>query len=85
MFAKPLCFITQYRGLFVESYGWFETHSAVFIAIEYLEKGNLAGHLKNPLPPLAAKKIAIQILEGLCHMHNQEFTHRDLKPEVSNP
>jgi calcium/calmodulin-dependent protein kinase I len=53
--------------------------------MEYLEKGDLTNYLKTPLPVLEAKQIAVQILEGLYHMHDQGFTHRDLKPAVSNP
>lgn len=67
----------------MEAYGWYETDSMLFIAMEYLPKGDLLKHLTKPLPVLEAKSIAVQILEGLYHMHDAEFTHRDLKPEVS--
>ncbi|KAK9860109.1 hypothetical protein MYU51_010391 [Penicillium brevicompactum] len=74
-FSQP-----EFRKHFVQSYGWFETPTALFIAMEWFENGDLTKYLKQPLPVPGAKKIAIQILEGLYHMHDQGFTHRDLKP-----
>jgi serine/threonine protein kinase len=59
----------------------------LFIAIEYLESGDLATYLfhSQPLPESEAKDLSYQILDGLCMMHENGFAHRDLKPAVSSP
>ena len=53
--------------------------------MEYLEHGDLQEYLDNngPLPEQQAGEVTYQILEGLDFMHQNEFTHRDLKPAVS--
>ena len=54
--------------------------------MEYLEKGDLLAYLehsRSPLPEGEAKEITLQILEGLDMMHQNNFAHRDLKPNVS--
>ncbi|UNI18220.1 hypothetical protein JDV02_004502 [Purpureocillium takamizusanense] len=71
----------KYWHCFVRSYGWFENDDSVYITMEYLENGNLGQHLKKPLPEAEARQITGQVLEGLIFMHQNGFTHRDLKPE----
>lgn len=53
--------------------------------MEHLELGDLWHYLydRPPLPVTEAREIAFQILEGLVMMHENEFAHRDLKPNVS--
>lgn len=51
--------------------------------MEYFEHGSLASHLTYPLSENKAKQITVQILEGLACFHENEFVHRDLKPDVS--
>ena len=53
--------------------------------MEYLELGDLQHYLNHqpPLPEHEAKEITYQILDGLHFMHDNEFAHRDLKPNVS--
>lgn len=53
--------------------------------MEYLEIGDLFTYLygKPPLPETEAKHITYQILDALSMMHQHEFAHRDLKPNVS--
>ncbi|EOO03023.1 putative calcium calmodulin-dependent protein kinase type 1b protein [Phaeoacremonium minimum UCRPA7] len=70
----------NYVHCFVKSYGWYETSDAVFIAMEYLEHGDLQKHLTGPLPEVEAKEISSQLVEGLVFMHDNGFAHRDLKP-----
>ncbi|KAM3519897.1 hypothetical protein NHJ13051_007206 [Beauveria bassiana] len=48
--------------------------------MEYLEHGDLQKHLAHPLSEQEAKLITAQIIEGLGFMHENDFTHRDLKP-----
>jgi serine/threonine protein kinase len=52
--------------------------------MEYLEHGDLQKHLTRPLPEIEAREIALQLVEGLCFMHENGFVHRDLKPLVSS-
>ena len=75
----------KYERCFVKSFGWYESPEYLFIAMEYLELGDLRIYLdgKPPLPEHEAREITYQILDGLCLMHDNEFAHRDLKPNVS--
>ena len=53
--------------------------------MEYLPLGDLHKYLKDlqgPLPETEAKQIVFQLLEALKFMHDNNFTHRDLKPAV---
>ncbi|OQE41017.1 hypothetical protein PENCOP_c005G04847 [Penicillium coprophilum] len=72
----------RYERCFVKSFGWYEGPSQLFIAMEYLELGDLFAYLQSrpPVPEAEAKEIAYQILEGLTMMHENGFAHRDLKP-----
>jgi len=66
----------------VEFFGWFEEPETLYIAMEYLEKGDLTRHIGTPLPQETVQNISKQILEGLQVMHQQGIAHRDLKPAV---
>jgi len=44
--------------------------------------GDLQQYLSHPLPEAEAAHITEQLLEGLRHMHDNGFAHRDLKPKV---
>ncbi|KAJ5394929.1 uncharacterized protein N7487_009232 [Penicillium crustosum] len=73
----------QYERCFVKSLGWYQTEAKLFIAMEYLELGDLQDYLhgqKQPLPEFEAQCIMSQILEGLDLMHENGYAHRDLKP-----
>ena len=52
--------------------------------MEYFLHGDLQQHLDNPLPELDARKISLQVLDGLHCMHQNAYSHRDLKPKVSS-
>ncbi|KAK0717463.1 kinase-like domain-containing protein, partial [Lasiosphaeria miniovina] len=69
-----------YVRCFVRSLGWFENDSAVYIAMEYIERGDLQGCLTHPFPEKDTCAIASQLVEGLQFMHNNGSAHRDLKP-----
>ena len=45
---------------------------------KYIYKYSAAGHL----PEGEVKTIAHQLAEGLSYMHEGDFAHRDLKPQV---
>jgi serine/threonine protein kinase len=69
----------------VKSLGWYEDVKAVYIAMEYCALGDLQRYISNrsSLPPVEAQELTHQVLEGLHEMHENGFTHRDLKPAVS--
>ena len=69
-------------SLFVQFLGWFESSEQLYIAMEYLEKGDLRRHLDGRMPVPVAKLLASQLLEGLKFMHRNGIAHRDIKPEV---
>ncbi|KAF3936768.1 Obscurin [Dactylella cylindrospora] len=71
----------RYVHCFVKSYGWWETSEAVFIAMEFVEKGDLQKYLTMPFSESEAKQIVSQLLEGLKFMHDHGFAHRDMKPQ----
>ncbi|CAG9944869.1 unnamed protein product [Clonostachys rosea f. rosea IK726] len=71
-----------------KSLGWYESEHSIFIAMEYMEHGDLQGYLSRPFHEEETKQIIFQLLEGLCFMHDNGFAHRDLKPAnilVSEP
>ena len=80
LLLKPL----KYAHCFVKSFGWYEGEEALFIAMEYLQHGDLEQYLSkaSPLSEEAAGDVTYQILEGLSYMHDNWFAHRDLKPGV---
>uniref|UniRef100_A0A8H7NBH9 Autophagy-related protein 1 n=1 Tax=Bionectria ochroleuca TaxID=29856 RepID=A0A8H7NBH9_BIOOC len=70
----------NYSHCFVRSDGWFEEGDSIYIAMEYIEHGDLQKYLSRPLPESEARQITGQVLEGLHFMHDNGFVHRDLKP-----
>ncbi|RDL30227.1 uncharacterized protein BP5553_10505 [Venustampulla echinocandica] len=72
----------RYQRWFVKSFGWYEVSSSIFITMEYCRHGDLHHYLSNrrSLPAAEAQQLTYQILEGLHHMHENDFAHRDLKP-----
>ena len=53
--------------------------------MEYFEHGDLQNYLlaAPPLPEADAQQITFQALKALHFMHQNDFSHRDLKPGVS--
>ncbi|CUS12980.1 unnamed protein product, partial [Tuber aestivum] len=75
-----MAILAKRPSLFVEFLGWFEEPEMLYIAMEYLEEGDLTKHIGTPLPQETVQNISKQILEGLNVMHQQGIAHRDLKP-----
>ncbi|KAJ5958090.1 Tetratricopeptide-like helical [Penicillium vulpinum] len=73
---------SRYERCFVKSLGWYDSPEYLLIAMEYLEIGDLSAYLNEnpPLPEGQAQELAYQILDGLNMMHDNNFAHRDLKP-----
>lgn len=72
----------QFEYHFIKTYGWYENDRTLFIAMEYLDLGDLQSYLadRGPVRESSTKFISSQILRGLKYMHEEGFVHRDLKP-----
>lgn len=60
-----------------------EADGVLFLAMEYVDGGNLAERLakaKGPLPVRETLVIAAQVAEALSHAHSRGVIHRDIKP-----
>lgn len=75
---------TEYRQTqaFVDFFGWYQSTDSVFLAMEFLQHGDLSGHIANIQTEEEIKEITLGILRGLDIMHLEGFAHRDLKPQV---
>ncbi|UPL03431.1 hypothetical protein LCI18_014365 [Fusarium solani-melongenae] len=72
----------KYSEFFIESYGWFQSPSALFLTMEYCQLGDLKGYVEMYGERLEdeVQNIGCQVLQGLRFMHQNNFAHRDLKP-----
>jgi serine/threonine protein kinase len=50
--------------------------------MEYLPFGDLAKYITPEITEWDAQQVITELLDGLCIMHQNGFTHRDLKPQV---
>lgn len=73
--------LSNYEQNFVQFYGWYESPEDVYLAMEYFPLGDLERYMDRQLSKLQIKVIIRQLLKGLCIMHQNGFTHRDLKPQ----
>lgn len=64
--------------------GWFEDQYHIYIAMEYVEHGDLEMYLAGNAAKARAevREITRQILKGVTVLHNKQICHRDLKPMV---
>lgn len=63
-------------------HGRYEDDDNVFMAMEYLQHGDLDAYIDAGVSEADTKLICTQLLDGLSLMHSMGFTHRDLKPQV---
>jgi serine/threonine protein kinase len=54
----------------------------IFVAMEYLRHGDLSNYATTELLETEIIEITDNILRGLKAMHEEGFTHRDIKPQV---
>ncbi len=79
--AKIMASLKHINIMDVIDFGWEENE--YFIVAEYIDGPNLADILQSArqLPVNIALSIAVQMLKGLDHAHNNGVVHRDIKPE----
>ncbi|KAJ5372058.1 kinase-like domain-containing protein [Penicillium concentricum] len=73
-------FPPQYKQHFVQFLGWFDDLENVYIAMEFLQYGDLQKFIKAPFPEPEAASIVFQVAQALQYMHRKNFVHRDIKP-----
>ena len=68
----------------MQSYGWFESDRSLYISMEYCAFGDLQDYVSKhgQLSEVDTQEIVAQVAQGLVFMHQEGFTHRDLKPKV---
>ena len=79
--VAAMAVLSKFEQDFVEFYGWYENLEDIYLAMEYFPLGDLERYMDRQLSEFQIKVIIRQLLEGLCIMHKNEFTHRDLKPK----
>jgi hypothetical protein len=57
-----------------------EANGRPYCALEFVEGGNLAGKLDNPLPPREAALVVELLARAMQAAHSRNVVHRDLKP-----
>lgn len=72
--------VRQFPQHFAYLHGWYESQGSIYLAMDYVEMGDLSHHLQNKLPETQARDITHQLLHGLVELHGMGVTHRDLKP-----
>ncbi|CAK9193583.1 unnamed protein product [Sphagnum troendelagicum] len=67
----------------VRLYEIIETHSDIYVVMEYVESGDLFDYivLNGRLPEEEARHFFQQIIAGVEYCHRNRVVHRDLKPE----
>lgn len=78
--AKTLARLTH--PAILQIYDLFEDGHDVWMALEYIDGGDLAAHLSahKPLAYTEAARLARLIAEGMAYAHERKIVHRDLKP-----
>ncbi|KAL5341929.1 kinase-like domain-containing protein [Aspergillus crustosus] len=72
--------VLEYKQHFVQFLGWFDDPHNFYIAMEFIEHGDLQKHISQPFPEPEAASIVGQIAQALQYMHTKNFIHRDIKP-----
>ncbi|KAJ5669752.1 kinase-like domain-containing protein [Penicillium macrosclerotiorum] len=72
--------IPKYKEHFVQFLGWFDDTAHFYLAMEFLEYGDLQKYITKPFPEPEAAMIVTQVAQALQYMHQKNFVHRDIKP-----
>lgn len=75
--------VPQRQDYFVGLYGWHESGGSLFMALQYVEGGDLHNRMKTADVAPSAKEITRQVLTGLATLHDKNICHGDLHPSVS--
>lgn len=79
--VAAMAVLSKFERSFVQIYGWYESLDGIYLVMEYFPLGDLGRYMDRQLSKLQIKVIIRQLLKGLWIMHQNEFTHRDLKPQ----
>ncbi|KAI9367318.1 kinase-like domain-containing protein [Aspergillus egyptiacus] len=72
--------ILGYKEHFVQFLGWFDDPEYLYIAMEFVQYGDLQKFITAPFPEPEAASIVTQVARALQYMHRKNFVHRDIKP-----
>ncbi|KAJ5158626.1 uncharacterized protein N7500_008277 [Penicillium coprophilum] len=72
--------VPKYGGCFVRAPGWFESTEYMLITMAYFLLGDLQKYMPQLFREREARQITFQLLESLDFIHENRFTHGDLKP-----
>ena len=79
--VAAMAILSKFEQNFVQFYGRYESLEDIYLVMEYFPLGDLERYMDRQSSKFQIKVIIRQLLEGLCIMHQNEFTHRDLKPQ----
>lgn len=79
--VAAMAVLSKFERSFVQIYGWYESLDGIYLVMEYFPLGDLGRYMDRQLSKFQIKVIIRQLLKGLWIMHQNEFTHRDLKPQ----
>lgn len=63
-------------------HGWWMDSGNISVAMRYLIHGDLSRYAKIGILEIDISDIIRDVLRGLEVMHQEGFTHRDIKPRV---
>jgi eukaryotic-like serine/threonine-protein kinase len=81
--AELLASVSHPHILSIFDFGATADQGLPFLVTEYIEGGDLRGHMKadQAMPVSHARSILLQVGNALLHLHGRGILHRDLKPE----
>ena len=68
----------------MQFFGLHSDAQNIYIAMEYMEWGDLGNYIHDGWDEGDAAIVTHQLLCGLQYLHQNQITHRDLKPAVSS-